>query len=66
MNSFGGSHSPESQVLDLSRLGLADGDPYTLSLFHAERQTNGSNFRLQTNVLLEDATTSASISGPWD
>ncbi len=63
---LGGSHYPLEQFVDLTRLGLVDGQSYTLDLFHAERQTNGSNFRFQTNLLLEDAGVLPTISAAFD
>ncbi len=52
---LGGTHGSAGwQYVDLTRLGLTDGDTYQLDLFHAERQTNGSNFAFQTNLLLKD------------
>ncbi len=50
---LGGTHSPMEQVVDMTGLGLVDDETYTMDLYHAERQTNGSNFRFQTNVELE-------------
>ncbi len=50
----------------MTRLGLADGEMYTLDLFHAERQTDSSNFRFQTNLVLETAPLTTMISAPFD
>ena len=61
-----GTHGEREQYLDLNRVGLAHGDTYKLSLFHAERQTDGSNFRFQTNLILTDALYTASITVPFD
>jgi len=63
---LGGTHGSRAQFLEVNRLGLAHGEIYTISLFHAERQTNSSNFRFQTNLILEDALYTASISNPCD
>jgi len=63
---LGGTHYPLEQFVDLTRLGLVDGRSYTLDIFHAERQPNGSNFRFQTNLLLEDAGVVPTISAPFD
>ncbi len=49
-----GTHNAIEQFVDLSRLGLTDGQIYSLDLFHAERQTKGSNFAFQTNLILKD------------
>jgi fibro-slime domain-containing protein len=60
-----GTHNALEQFVDLSRLGLADGDEYTLDIFHAERQTKSSNFAFQTNIVLEDANV-PSVSASFD
>ncbi len=50
---LGGLHSRKEQFLDLNRLGwLVDGKTYTLSIFHAERRTTQSNFRIETTLNL--------------
>ncbi len=50
-----GTHMPAEQYIHMDRLGLSDGDEYTLDFFHAERQTNGSRFEFTTNFLMTDA-----------
>ena len=53
---IGGIHRQESGIIDLDaeagRLGLEVGNTYTMQIFHAERQTVHSNFKLQTNLNL--------------
>jgi fibro-slime domain-containing protein len=49
------THAPAEQYVDMNRLGLTHGETYTLHLFQAERQTDGSHFAFTTNLLLEDA-----------
>lgn len=49
---LGGVHSPLTQTVDLSRLGLVDGQTYPLQIFHAERRTSGSNFQMNTTLVL--------------
>lgn len=60
---LGGLHPRCEQYLDLSRLGwLEDGKSYTLKIFHAERHTTQSNFRMETTLNLKSVsapTTSA-------
>jgi len=60
---LGGLHSKKEQYLDLDRLDwLENGKSYTLDIFHAERRTTQSNFRIETTLQLRDAelpTTSA-------
>ena len=48
---LGGLHSKKEQTLDLDRLSwLDDGNTYDLRIFHAERHTNESNFRIETTI----------------
>jgi hypothetical protein len=39
------------------KLGLSDGNEYALELFHAERHTQASNFRVDTNFVFDDCGT---------
>ncbi len=50
---LGGVHAAQSQYVDLNRLGLEDGEDYSLDFFFAERHRTQSNFRIQTNLKLE-------------
>jgi len=53
---LGGLHPKREQFLDLSRLEwLEDGEEYGLKIFHAERRTNQSNFRIETTLTLRRA-----------
>ena len=57
---LGGVHSAKTQVIDLDRLSwLEDGQDYTLKIFHAERRTNQSNFRIDTTIHLRPLETPA-------
>jgi fibro-slime domain-containing protein len=51
---LGGLHPPASDTLDLDasaeQLGLEKSETYPLDLFHAERHTNASNFRVDTTL----------------
>lgn len=50
---LGGLHSKKEQYLDLDRLSwLEDGGRYRLDIFHAERRTTQSNFRIETTIEL--------------
>ncbi len=50
---LGGVHGPAEQTIDLDALGwLTDGESYALHVFHAERRTAGSNFRIETTIPL--------------
>jgi len=51
---LGGVHGAIDQYLDMSRLGLTDGEDYTLDFFFAERHRTQSNFRIATNLQLAD------------
>ena len=53
---LGGLHSRAEQTIDLDRLSwLQDGQQYELAIFHAERRTTQSNFRMETTLRLRPA-----------
>lgn len=51
---LGGTHFPREGMIDFdaqaSRLNIEAGVEYPLDIFHAERQTTMSNFRVETNI----------------
>lgn len=51
---LGGLHPERSRTLDLDEradeLGITVGESYPLDLFHAERHTNASHFRVDTSI----------------
>ena len=51
---LGGLHSPLTATLDFDAqaadLGIAPGNTYNMDIFHAERHTSASNFRIETNI----------------
>jgi fibro-slime domain-containing protein len=51
---LGGLHPAQSDTLDLdaraAELGIQPGNEYPLDLFHAERHTNASNFKIQSTL----------------
>lgn len=50
---LGGLHSVKEQYIDLDRLPwLVDGQVCSLNIFHAERRTTASNFRVETTMEL--------------
>lgn len=49
---LGGVHGAQAQSVALDRLGLHDGQSYSLKIYHAERHTTQSNFRIETNLVL--------------
>ncbi|HEX3698847.1 MAG TPA: fibro-slime domain-containing protein [Polyangia bacterium] len=55
---LGGLHLVLSRTVSLdasaSALGISKGSNYPLDLFHAERHTNGSHFRVDTNFVFVD------------
>lgn len=51
---LGGVHGAIEQFVDLNRLGLIDGRTYELSFFFAERHRTQSNFKITTNLELEN------------
>jgi fibro-slime domain-containing protein len=53
---LGGLHPRREQTVELNRLDwLRDGQVYTLRVFHAERRTTQSNFRIETTLTLVPA-----------
>ncbi|MCA9278152.1 MAG: fibro-slime domain-containing protein [Phycisphaeraceae bacterium] len=53
---LGGIHGEDSQTIVLNRIsGLEDGKQYSLRIFHAERHTTKSNFRMETTIQLRSA-----------
>ena len=55
---LGGLHMSQSDEVsldeDAARLGISRGGIYSLDLFHAERHTDKSNFRIDTNLAFVD------------
>jgi fibro-slime domain-containing protein len=47
---LGGLHQALTGTINFDTLGLTAGQQYTMDIFHAERQTEESNFRIQTNI----------------
>lgn len=51
---LGGLHTPKEQTIDFDaraeELGLVKGKTYPLDIFHAERHTVESNFRIETSI----------------
>lgn len=47
---LGGLHQPLTGTITFDNLGLTAGQQYDMDIFHAERQTDASNFRVQTNI----------------
>jgi fibro-slime domain-containing protein len=47
---LGGLHPPANGSVNLDSLGLTKGQEYDLELFNAERHTDASNFRADTNL----------------
>lgn len=51
---LGGVHGPESATIDFddqaADLGITTGNIYPLHVFHAERHTSQSNFRIETSI----------------
>jgi fibro-slime domain-containing protein len=50
---LGGVHAAKDQFVDLTRLGLTDGETYPIDFFFAERHRTQSNFRIATTLVLE-------------
>ena len=47
---LGGVHGASSELVVLDSLGLTIGQTYLLDVFHAERHTTQSNFRIDTTI----------------
>jgi len=47
---LGGLHSALEASIDMDSLGLTLGQTYPMDIFHAERHTNESNFRIVTTI----------------
>ena len=51
---LGGLHPPLSKTVDLDAqaayLGITPGGTYPMDIFHAERHTDQSNFRIDTSI----------------
>jgi len=58
-------HSQLNQYIEINRLGLEDGQTYSLSFFFAERHTTQSNFRIATTLPLVSAKT-PSVTAAYD
>ncbi len=48
---IGGIHPAISGEINMDTLGLVDGNTYSMDIFHAERRTSGSNFKITTNIV---------------
>lgn len=47
---LGGLHSAREGTISFDTLGLTKGKTYRMDIFHAERHTTESNFRIRTNI----------------
>jgi len=47
---LGGLHQALKGTINFDTLGLTAGQKYNMDIFHAERQTEDSNFRIETNI----------------
>ena len=49
---LGGTEAGTSQTLEVDRLGLTDGETYSLKLFYAHRASASAPFRLRSNIMM--------------
>ncbi len=63
---IGGVHGKVSQMVELDRLGLTDGQVCTLDFFFAERHRTESNFRIDTTLRLEPDPVMPTVSALYD
>lgn len=47
---LGGLHSAAEQTVNMDMLGLEVGETYAMDIFHAERHTTASTFRIETSI----------------
>jgi len=47
---LGGTHGALERTVDMDSLGLTPGSRYRMDIFHAERHTHASNFRIETTI----------------
>jgi fibro-slime domain-containing protein len=62
----GGDNWARQQFVELDRLGLVDGETYTLGFFFAERRRDDFNCRITTTLSLENISDVVSVSGSFD
>jgi len=48
---LGGEADGKSQRIELDRLGLPDGEPYTVQIFYAQRSAGASEIGIRTNIM---------------
>jgi fibro-slime domain-containing protein len=63
---LGGLGFNKVQYVDLDRLGLPDGEPARLQLFHAQRQRGLAIFRVRTNLVLASDGASPTVNAVLD
>ncbi len=63
---LGGIVALTDQRIDLDRLGLVDGEEYTMELFFAHRADGGSQFNLRTNIEMWSDDVEVTVSLPCD
>jgi fibro-slime domain-containing protein len=51
---LGGRHAQETRSVSIDSLGLTRGSTYDFAIFHAERHTSQSNFRMDTTLTFAD------------
>ncbi len=63
---LGGIDPGTEQVVELDRLGLTDGQEYTVKMFYAHRAEGGAGFNLRTNIEMSSAAAILTASLPCD
>lgn len=63
---LGGIDPGTDQVVELDRLGLTDGQEYTVKMFYAHRAAGGAGFNLRTNIELSSAAAVVTVNVPCD
>lgn len=62
---LGGMRAGTSQVIDLDRFDLDDGESYSFKLFYAQRQGLDATFRMRTNIALTADPVSVGAPSPF-
>lgn len=63
---LGGVAPMTNQRVAMDRLGLIDGETYTMRFFYAQRQSNMAVFRVRTNIPLTGDESIHAVSAGWD
>lgn len=63
---LGGVLTSTNQIVELDRLGLTDGETYSMNFFYTNRQYSLSEFDLETNIVLTPSPITIAGTGAYD